>query len=125
MRNMSFALTTNQIIARTKTVTRRTGWADLKPGTLIRAVRKGMGLRPGEKIEPLAVLCVVNVSREPLQAMTLIHPIAGGEECIDEGFPEMVPHEFVRMFCGSHKGCTPETIVTRIEFRYVPGGRLA
>jgi len=121
---MSFALTTNQIIARTKTVTRRTGWADLKPGTLIRAVRKGMGLRKGEKIEPLAVLCVVDVSRDRLDSMMRLDSIGGAGECTEEGFPDMVPREFIEMFCGSHKGCTPETIVTRIAFRYVPGGRL-
>ena len=36
MRSMSFMLTTQQIRDRTKSVTRRTGWADLQPGTLLR-----------------------------------------------------------------------------------------
>jgi hypothetical protein len=33
--------------------------------------------------------------------------------------PNMTPGEFVAMFCATHKGCTPETEVTRIEFEYV------
>lgn len=42
MRNMSFAFTKEQILNRTKTVTRRRGWADmLKPGDLIRAAEAG------------------------------------------------------------------------------------
>lgn len=56
MRNMSFMLTPDQILNQTKTVTRRLGWATLKPGTLVRAVRKCQGLKKGEKIEALAVL---------------------------------------------------------------------
>lgn len=113
---MSFALTTQQILDRTKTVTRRRGWANLKPGTLIRAVRKGMGLKPGEQVEPLAILCVVGVRREPLHAID-----DDDVEC--EGFI-MPAHEFIEMFCGEMGGDRYQ-IVTRIEFRYIPGGRLA
>lgn len=123
MRNMSFALTTRQIIDRTKTVTRRRGWKNLKPGTLIRAVRKGMGLKPGEQIEPLAILRVVNVCREPLNMMMLAEQY-GQRDCVKEGFPELNEYQFVRMFC-DHMGGDDDQIVTRIEFRYVPGGRLA
>jgi hypothetical protein len=50
-RLMSFAHTTDQIRNRTKTVTRRNGWADLKPGELFWAVEKAMGLKPGEKVK--------------------------------------------------------------------------
>ena len=46
-RNMSFALTTEQFKARTKTVTRRFGWWFLKPGDVVRGVEKAMGLKPG------------------------------------------------------------------------------
>lgn len=42
----------------------------------------------------------------------------GRDECRREGFPEMSPEEFVTMFCATHKHCTPETTLTRIEFRY-------
>ena len=122
MRNMSFALTTQQVLAETKTVTRRLGWLNLRAGDQIRAVRKCMGLRPGERVEPLAVLRVVNVRREPLRRMA---------DDVDYGFAEVAaegfadhptckwPSAFVDFFCATHRGCTPETEVTRIEFAYV------
>jgi hypothetical protein len=118
MRNMSFALTTPQVIDGTKTVTRRLGWLHLKYGELVRPVRKCMGLRPGEKIEPLrAPLRVASTIREPLSRMTDDIEY-GAAECVREGFPDMTPSQFVEMFCASHKPCTPETLVTRIEFEY-------
>lgn len=112
MRNMSFALTTEQILARTKTVTRRMGWAFLKPGDRIQAIEKGMGLKKGETVRRLAVLRIEQVTREPL---------VSGLSHVDvyrEGFPNLTPAEFVDMFCRTHKGCTPDTVVTRIEFTY-------
>jgi len=45
MRNMSFAMTTNQILAQTKTVTRRFGWWNLKTGDVVQPVKKTMGLK--------------------------------------------------------------------------------
>lgn len=126
MRNMSFALTTDQIMEGTKTVTRRLGWLNLKPGDQVRPVRKCMGLRPGEKLDVLRdPLTVVSMQREPLKAMTddVEYGIA---ECKAEGFgnhPDYCwPTEFVAMFCATHKGCTPETVVTRIEFSYTDDG---
>lgn len=112
MRNMSFMLTVQQILDGTKTVTRRDGWAFLKQGDRVRAVRKSRGLRSGEKLAPLRVLEVALVTREPLSAITR-------EEVIREGFPDMTREEFISMFCATHKGCTPETEITRIEFRFV------
>jgi hypothetical protein len=123
VRNMSFALTTEQIRTGTKNVTRRMGWRTLKPGTLIRPVKKGMGLRPGEKIEPLrGPIRVSSVTFEPLRRMT--DDVGYGiEECRREGFGEhpvyRAPSEFVQLFCSTHKGCTPESIGTRIEFEYL------
>lgn len=122
MRNMSFALTVPQIQAGTKDVTRRLGWLQLKPGDLIQPVRKCMGLRPGETIERLrAPLRIVDVRREPLDMMTT-DPDYGFEEVRREGFADHPtyrwPSEWVRMFCASHKGCMPHSIVTRIEFAY-------
>jgi hypothetical protein len=124
VRNMSFALTTDQIRAGTKTVTRRMGWRNLKPGTLIQPVKKGMGLKPGEKIERLrGPIRVTGVRREPLRLM-IDDLDYGFEECILEGFGDHAvyrfPSEFMHMFCSTHKGCTPETEVTRIEFEYLP-----
>lgn len=115
MRNMSFSLTTPQVLARTKTVTRRTGWTFLKAGDLIHAVEKGMGLKKGEKVKRLAVIRVVHVRREPLGIIGtryLYDPVL-------EGFPMMSNDEFVAMFCRTHRGCTPDTEVTRIAFEYV------
>jgi len=122
MRNMSFALTTGQVIDGSKTVTRRLGWLHLKVGDQLRPVRKCMGLRPGEKLEVLRdPVTVISIRREKLREM-LDDLEYGFQECILEGFGEheryMWPSEFVEMFCGTHKGCTPETVVTRIEFGY-------
>lgn len=116
MRNISFALTTDQIRAGTKTVTRRMGWLHLKPGDLLSPVVKGMGLKPGEKIERIRPpIRVKQVTRELLSHM---HLPCNELECYLEGFPEMTPAQFIEMFCKSHKGCTPNTMVTRIEFEY-------
>lgn len=121
---MSFALTTPQVMEGTKTVTRRLGWLHLKPGDQLRPVRKCMGLKPGEKLDVLRdPITVVSVRREPLSAMTDSVEY-GLLECELEGFgnhPDYRwPSQFVAMFCATHKGCTPETIVTRIEFVYHP-----
>ena len=48
----------------------------------------------------------------PLDAITK-------EDVVREGFPTMLPHVFVTMFC-KNMGCTRNTIVNRIEFKYVP-----
>lgn len=111
---MSFALTTDQIRARTKTVTRRLGWEFLEPGDLVQAVVKGMGLRKGEKVEKLGVLRVVSKERLPLNEITPLDVLA-------EGFPGKSTRDFVAMFCEHNraKKVRPDTIVTRIEFAYV------
>jgi hypothetical protein len=116
MRNMSFALTTTQILDRSKTVTRRLGWQFLRPGDLVQAVEKGMGLRKGEKVRPLAVLRVVDVSQEGLREGL------SQSDVLREGFPGMTPSAFVEMFCRTHHACTPDSIVTRIQFQYVDRG---
>lgn len=120
MRNISFALTTDQVVNGTKTVTRRMGWKFLKPGELLQPVRKCMGLRPGEKLQKLrGPIRVVSVRRERLWRMWL-DPTYGDAECRAEGFPSMTPSDFIDMFCASHKGCERGSEVTRIEFEYVP-----
>jgi len=122
MRNTSFMLTKDQIRTRTKTVTRRLGWWKLEPGDVLRGVEKGMGLKPGEKVVPLATIKIVSVRAEPLRALT-DDATYGLVECEKEGFgthPSLRwPSEFVRFFCGSHKGCTPDSTVNRIEFEFV------
>jgi hypothetical protein len=122
MRNMSFGLTVPQIQAGTKDVTRRMGWDFVKVGDLLQPVRKCMGLRPGERLEKLrAPIRVVSKRREPLRMMT-DDTDYGFEEIRREGFADHPtycwPSEWVRMFCATHKGCTPDKIITRIEFTY-------
>lgn len=118
-RNISFALTTPQFSDGSKDVTRRMGWADLRPGEILCAVEKSQGLGKGGKIKRLGKIRVTDVRREPLRRMT--DDLGYGfSETTREGFPEgdprHYPSEFVKFFCGSHKGCTPESTVTRIEF---------
>src|SRR3990172_12787828 len=69
MRNMSFSMTVEQIRNRTKIVTRRLGWKFLQPGQLIRAVKKSMGLKQGQKVEELAILRILSVRRERLDRL--------------------------------------------------------
>lgn len=108
---MSFAITSDQIRNRTKTVTRRMGWRFLKSGDMICAVEKGMGLKKGEKVNRLENLIVTSVNAQRLSDIDQ-------EDVEKEGFSEMSVQEFITMFCASHKGCKPETVVTRIEFEY-------
>lgn len=111
MRNISFALTTEQFLDGSKTVTRRLGWISLKPGDTLCAVEKSQGLKKGEKVRKLGTILVVDVRREPLGE------IEHGD-CDLEGFPEYDPYQFVYFFC-EHNGCTPDAVITRIEFERV------
>jgi hypothetical protein len=126
VRNMSFGLTEGPMIEGSKTVTRRVGWLHAKPGQLLRPVRKCMGLRPGERIVVLRdPIMVLDVRREPLRRLT-DDVDYGFHECALEGFgghPDYRwPSGFVAMFCATHRGCTPETVVTRILFDLHPEG---
>lgn len=113
MRQMSFALTTEQMLSRTKTVTRRLGWATLKPGTVLQAVEKSQGLGKGGKVRRLHQIRVVDVRREPLFYIT-------SEDVAREGFPRMSRDDFIAMFC-KHMRCEKEEHVTRIEFEHLAG----
>lgn len=117
MRNMSFMLTTDQIRNKTKTVTRRTGWKTLKPGTVLNACVKCMGLKKGEKVEKICEIRVTSVRREPLWAMWYRED-AGDNEARLEGFPDLSGYQFIEMFC-KHMRVDPQTEVTRIEFEYI------
>lgn len=119
MRNISFMLTTRQIRDRTKDVTRRLGWLNLKVGERLQGCEKCQGRRPGEPLVKLAVIEVVSVRREWIGQLCA-DPAYGVEECRREGFPEMAPRAFVDFFIDSHRPhCKPGSHVTRIEFRYV------
>ncbi|OBB38724.1 hypothetical protein A5748_02290 [Nocardia sp. 852002-51244_SCH5132740] len=71
-----------------------------------------MGRRRGEPLVRIVDVEVLDVGRERLDTIAL-------EEVRAEGFPDMTPAEFVAFFCASHTGCTPESTVTRIEWRYL------
>lgn len=111
MRNMSFALTTEQIRQQTKTVTRRFGWWFLKPGDLVQPVEKAMGLKKGEAIKKVGCpMRIVSVRKEPLEAIT-------DDDCVREGFPMLTADGFVAMLQG-HYQCAGDKLVNRIEFEY-------
>ena len=115
MRNISFALTTPQIRARTKTVTRRLGWRFLLPKTLpypLMACKKCQGIKPGELVR-ITPIQVVKVNVESLYDITPY-------DVVREGFPNMSPDEFIEMFC-KHMKVKPDREITRIEFEYVDG----
>lgn len=118
MKNISFTLTTPQFKAKTKSVTRRIGWKDLKPGDHLMGCEKCMGRKPGEPLVRLGEIEVVTVRFERLDRMVALLAY-GRDECRKEGFPDMNADEFVEMFCSSHKGCEPSTVVTRISFKYL------
>lgn len=114
-RLMSVSLTEDAVRARSKTVTRRLGWASLKPGTRITLCKKVMGRKRADgTVEPLVRIAeveVVSVRREPLDA---IEP----GDTTREGFPDWTGGQFVEFFCKAME-CTPDTLVTRVEWCYL------
>ncbi|MEM9696480.1 MAG: ASCH domain-containing protein [Myxococcota bacterium] len=96
-----------------KTVTRRLGWQTLTAGVRLHACRQTQGLKRGQRVERLAVIEVVDVSRERLDAM-LAEPY-GSTEARREGFPHLDGAGFVAMFC-EHMRIAPSDLVTRIAF---------
>lgn len=110
-RLMSVALTEDAVRDRTKTVTRRLGWRFLEIGQRLTLCRKVMGRKAGEPLVRIADVWVWDVRRERLDQIT-------AADVTREGFPEMSPNEFIAYFC-QHMRCTPETFVTRIEWRYL------
>jgi hypothetical protein len=111
---------------RSKDVTRRLGWKNLKAGDHFMAVEKSMGLKKGEKINPICELVCVSERWEPLRS--LINDIEYGKsECIREGFSNFDPYGFGIFFIRTHGlGWNGEnyskawdTLIHRIEFAYV------
>ncbi len=98
---------------RTKTVTRRLGWWNLKAGDVLMGVEKAQGIPKGGKIVMIWPIRVVSVRREVLGS---IHAEAGATA--SEGFPGMSVGEFMCMFSRAH-GCDPATEVNRIEFEHL------
>lgn len=112
MRHMSFAMTTEQVEKGTKTVTRRDGWTHLKPGEIFLAVRKTMGLKRGQKVQPIRHLRCISNSRERLDAITK-------EDVVKEGYPDLTPKEFIAKYIQAKRGRKATMMVSRIEFDYV------
>ncbi len=111
--NISFSMTTQQVREGTKFVTRRNGWKNLKVGQVLDACEKCQGLKKGEKIKRIRKIIVREVTPEPVSAIRN-YP----NDCELEGFPELSPLDFVRMYC-EHNHCEPETIIRRIRFDYL------
>jgi hypothetical protein len=118
MRHMSFSLTTPQMRARSKDVTRRVAWWNLKPGDRVMAVEKGMGLKAGEKVVRIGPVGILAVRGERLDRM-LDDEVYGFDEVCREGFPDMSPLQFITLFCATHRRCISCTIVNRIEFEHL------
>lgn len=113
MLHISFALTTPQLLNGTKSVTRRNGWKKVKVGDQLMAIEKGMGLKKGEKVKKLGVIEIVNVRREPLDAL-----YNNSEDCAREWFPDWTPEQFISFYCKANKSKHYE-LVTRIEFKMI------
>jgi hypothetical protein len=116
---MSYFLTTQQFLDYIKDVTRRAGWANLKPGTQYVAVLKSQGLKAGEKITKLDDCICISNTPERLDEI-IRRPYRDGNkrsEMEREGFPDKSAEEFVAFFCSHMKTIKPETIIHRIEFK--------
>ncbi len=111
-RNMSFAMTTEQFKNQSKTVTRRFGWAFLKPGDVVCGVEKAMGLKSGEKIKKLGLIEIVSVRTEALNQITQ-------SDVIKEGFPDWTPDQFIDMLTNHYNNVAPTSLVNRIEYKYL------
>ena len=109
--NMSFSMTTEQFRARTKDVTRRFAWWDLKPGDIVQGVEQRMGLKRGQKVKPLGLIEIVSTRLEPLNAIT-------PDDVVREGFADWTPEQFVDMLVKHHR-VAPDATVNRIEYRYL------
>jgi hypothetical protein len=112
---MSVSFTEQAVRDRTKTVTRRKGWLTLKPGDRLVLCRKVMGRKPGEPLDRIASVEVVDVRREPLYWITT-------DDVAREGFPGMSVDAFVDEFFVKAQGMSLSDEVTRIEWRYIEDG---
>ncbi|WP_405183722.1 hypothetical protein OG225_43410 (plasmid) [Nocardia sp. NBC_01377] len=111
-RLMSISLTEDAVRERRKFVTRRAGRLFLQPGTRLTLCRKVMGRRKGDPLVKIVDVEVLDVRRERLDLIT-------EDDVHLEGFPDMTPAGFVEFFCRTHTGCTPDSLVTRIRWRYL------
>ena len=126
MHNISFALTPDQVRQRTKTETRRNGWAWLADmfainlplrsglprddGVILRGIVKGQGLKKGQHPERITCIKATAARREPLNWID-------AEAVTREGFPGKDPAWFIRMYCDANGG-EPSQEITVIQFTY-------
>lgn len=125
-RLMSVAMTTQAVIERRKTVTRRKGWACLKPGDRLTLCRKVMGRKPGEPLVRIVDVEVVSVRRERLRALTDDLDYGCAEvrlEGMTSDDPGIFPSVFLDRYFVDAQGMSPDDEVTRIEWRYMDGPR--
>jgi len=133
-RLMSVAMTEQAVRDREKTVTRRKGWWEdrngrriLHAGDRLTLCRKVQGRKPGEPLDRIVDVEVVEVRREPLSYLGKCACWAdhagittyAEAEVAHEGFPGMDPDEFVQRFFVDAQGMTRDDLVTRIEWRYL------
>ncbi len=111
-RNMSFSLTTEQVRNKTKTVTRRDGWWFLKPGDIVNACEKCMGLKKGQRVKRICQIRIKSTSAQPLH-------LINEEDVTLEGFPYWGAAQFVRFFVKTHPGVSLYKLLNRIEFEYI------
>jgi hypothetical protein len=124
-RLMSVAFTEQAVRERRKTVTRRLGWRALQPGDELDLCRKVMGRRQGEPLIRVARVRVTSVRRESLSRLTTLDPEGNNtpyalQEVTREGLPELNPQTFVDRYFTQAQGVSPDTVVTRIEWEYLP-----
>lgn len=113
MANISFYATTQQFIDRTKIVTRRFAWWNLKPGQKLCGIEKGQGLKKDEKINRLHNIEIISALPECVYELANYpDPQA---ELAKEGFPDMTPADFIEFLCKMNKK-KPGDLVNRIEF---------
>lgn len=124
MRLMSFSMTEQQMRDGIKDVTRRMGWRHAKVGEQVQPVRQAMGLKRGQRVEFITPpIVLLDIRAEPLRRL-LDDRAYGIVEVRREGFadhPDIKgsPERFVEFFIAGHRGASPDTVVTRLEFRRV------
>lgn len=109
---MSFALTTEQVRRRQKTVTRRNGWRFAKVGDVVQPVIKCQGIPKGGHVEKIGgPIRFVEVWHERLNTIT-------SAEVRREGFPTLSRRGFVALYLEANGG-PRDQLVTRIRFEYL------
>lgn len=115
---MSVSYTERAVRERRKTVTRRLGWRFLKVGDQLTLCQKVMGRRAGEPLVRLAEVEVVDVRREPLNAITDADVEREGVDATLEVAGRTEAEAWASWFAWTI-GCSVDDEVTRIEWRYL------